>query len=189
MHLLDLPADCLIASDMDSASKTEKRSDFESGFERELNEVHPPPSDFQDVSCNPSMRLTYRDLVPMTRFFSTWLPISEGDQRHHTDFIQRCDIPLPDCKNFKRTEGDTSFKDYKCLAEGCRRHFTNKESTCSYIQAAHSLTGLLCPWVGLDFCCPHPDCFQNWELLKKHLGSIHVAGLVMFYGYEDPEAE
>ena len=84
MHPLELPANCLIASGMDSTSKAEAGSNFESGSERELNEDHLPPSDLQDVRNNPSMSVTYRDLVPMTRLFSSWLPISEGDQRHLT---------------------------------------------------------------------------------------------------------
>ena len=34
------------------------------------------PSDFQDMSQNPSLWVAYRDLVPVTR-----LPITEEDQR------------------------------------------------------------------------------------------------------------
>ena len=64
LHPLHLPADCLIAGDLDSASKAEVESNSKSGSERELNKACPPPSDFQDVSHNPSMRVAYRDLVP-----------------------------------------------------------------------------------------------------------------------------
>ena len=82
LHPLNLLADCLIAGDLDSVSEAEAGSDSDGNSERELNEVHPPSSDFLDVSHNHSMRVAYRDLVPMTRLFSTQLPISEGDQRH-----------------------------------------------------------------------------------------------------------
>ena len=85
---LGLPADCLIASDLDSASEAEVERDFQSSSERELNEVHPPSSYFQDMTHNPSMRVAYRDLVPMTRLFSTQLPICEGDWRCLTNFVQ-----------------------------------------------------------------------------------------------------
>ena len=50
--------------------------DSGSSSERELNDVCP-----QDMSHNALMRVVYRDLVPMTRLFSTWLPISEGNWR------------------------------------------------------------------------------------------------------------
>ena len=131
-----------------------------SGSEREFNGVHSPPSSFQDMSCNPSMRVAYRDLVPMTRLFSTQLPIFKGDQRCLTNFIQGWVIPLdlcPNHENFKRSEGGASSKDYNCLAEGCKRCFTNKESAQGNIHAVHSLKGLLCPWVRLDGCHPCPD--------------------------------
>ena len=138
------------------------------------------------------MKVPYRDLVPMTRLFSTYLPISEGDERHLTNFIQGWDIPLdlhPDHDNFKRTEGVTSANDCNCLVEGCGRHFTNKESDSSHICAVHSLMGLHCPSVRLDGCCLHPDYFQNWEAFGKHLSSIHGAGLETSYGSEVSEAE
>ena len=76
-----------------------------------------------------------------------------------------------------------------CLQEGCRSCFTNKESVCSSICAAHSHTVLFCPWVRLDGCCPCPDYFQNWEPFRKHLSSVHGAGLEMTYGCEESEAK
>ena len=93
LHPLNLPADCLVAYDPDSVSEAQAENDSESSSGRELNEVHPSPSDFQDVIHNSSMRIAYTDLVPMTRLFSTWLPISEGGQRHLANFIQGWDIP------------------------------------------------------------------------------------------------
>ena len=87
LHPLNLLADCLVACDLDSVSKADAGSDSGSSSGRELNEFHPPPSDFQDVSHDPSMRIAYRNLVPMTRLFSTWLLISKGDQRHLANFI------------------------------------------------------------------------------------------------------
>ena len=105
---LNLPANCLMARDLDQASEVEAGSNSRSSSEKELNEVHPPPSDFQDVNHNSSIRVAYRDLVPMTRLFSTWLPISEGNQMHLPDFIQGCDILLDLChdhENFKRQKG------------------------------------------------------------------------------------
>ena len=93
LHSLDLPAICLIADDMDSASEAKAVSNLESGFERELIKVCPHPCDFQDISCNSSMRVGYRDLVPMTRLLSTWLPISETDQRHLINSIQGWEHP------------------------------------------------------------------------------------------------
>ena len=44
---------------------------------RELNEVHPPPSDIQGMTCNASIGVSYRDLVPMSRLFATQVPMSE----------------------------------------------------------------------------------------------------------------
>ena len=114
LHPLALPANCFIASDLDSASEAEAGSDSKGSSGRELNEVHPPPSDFQDVRCIPPMRVAYRDLVPMTRLFSTQLPISEGDYMHLPNFIQGKDIPpglYPEHENCKRMEGGTSSKD------------------------------------------------------------------------------
>ena len=67
--------------------------------------------------------------------------------------------------------------------------FAKKESAHSHICAVHSFMGPLYPWVRLDGCCPHPDCFQNWEAFKKHLCSIVGTGLEMSYGCEDLEAE
>ena len=64
------------------------------------------------------MWVAIRDLVPMTRLFSTQFPISEGDQRCLANYIQRWDILLdlhPNHDNFKRREGGVSSKDYKCL--------------------------------------------------------------------------
>ena len=58
-----------------------------------------------------------------------------------------------------------------------------KRSTCSHICAVHSLTRLLCPRVGLD------GYFQNWEVFKKNLGSIHDACVEASYRCEDPEAK
>ena len=166
LHPLNLLANCFMACDLDSTSKTEAGSDSGCSSERELNDVCCPPSNSQDVSCNPSMRIAYRDLVPMTRLFSTRLLISEGDWRHLINFISGQDILLdlhPSHENFKRTEGCILSKDYNCLVEGCGRCFTNKESVYSHIWAVHSLMGLHCPWVRLDGCCPCPDYFQNWE--------------------------
>ena len=188
---LNLPADCLMACDPDSVPEAEAGSHSGSSCRREFNEVHPPPSDCQDVSHNPLMRIAYRDLVPMTRLFSTCLPISEGDHRYLTNFIQGWDITLdlhPDCENFKMAEGGTSSKDYSCLVEGCGRHFTSKKSACSHIHGVYSLTGLQCPWVGLDGCHPHLDYFQNWEAFEKHLSSIHGTGLETSCRQEDSEA-
>ena len=152
----------------------------------------PPPSNFQDVSHNPSMRVAYRDLVPMTRLFSIQLPISEGDQRHLANFLHGWDIPQDlhsDHDNFKSMEEGASSNDYNCLTEGCGRHFTNKESACSHIHTVHSLMGLQCPWVRLDGCHLWPDYFQNWEVFRKHLSSIHGTSLEMSYGQEDSEAK
>ena len=94
LYPLDLPANCPIVAEMDSASQAEVGNNSESGSQREFNKLHPPPSDFQDTSHNPSMRVPYRDLVPTISLFSTWLSISEGDQRHLTNFIQGWDISL-----------------------------------------------------------------------------------------------
>ena len=104
---LALPADCLTASDWDSASDTKMESDSSNGSGREPGKTYPPPSDFQDVSQKPSLRVVYSDLVPVTRFFPTQLFISEGDQRCLTEFIQGWDIPMGLCpkhKNFKKVE-------------------------------------------------------------------------------------
>ena len=75
---------------------------------REPTEVCPPPSDFQDISDNPSLRVKYRDLAPMTRLFTSHLPISEVDQKCLADFIQGWNIPWslhPKCKNCRHVEG------------------------------------------------------------------------------------
>ena len=120
----------------------------------------------------------------MTRLFSTQLSMYEGDWKCLANFIQEQDIPLdlqPNCKNFKRMEGDTSFKDFNCLADGRGRHFTSKESAHSHIHAAHSLSQA---WWLLPMCY-----FQNWEAFRKHLGSIHGAGLDMSYGHGASEAK
>ena len=180
LHPLSLPAYCLIAGDLVSVSEVEVGSDSENSFEREPNEVHPPPSNFQDVNHKSLMRVAYRDPVPMTRLFSSQLPISEGDQRHLTDLFQGQNIPLdpyPNHENFKRMEGGASSKDYNCLAEGCGIHFTSKEFAHSHIQAVHFLIGVCYPWVRLDGCCSHPDYFQNWEAFRKHLDSVDGAAL------------
>ena len=79
LHPLNLLANCLIACDLDSASEADAGRDSGSSSERKLNEVHPPPSDFQDMNHNPSMMVSYRDLVPMTTLFSTCLPIYKGN--------------------------------------------------------------------------------------------------------------
>ena len=71
LHPLDLPADCLAACEMDSASKAKVGSDSVSSSERELNDVYSLPSGFQGMSHYPSMRVPNRHLVPMTRLFST----------------------------------------------------------------------------------------------------------------------
>ena len=129
LHPLALPADFLTASDWDSASNTKLESNSSNHSRREHSKSLPPPSDFQDVSQNPSLGVAYRDLVPMIRLLPTWLPISEGDWRHHY-------------------QGCQSTKDYNCLVEGCGMWFTNKELANSHIWVAHSHMGLFCPWVG-----------------------------------------
>ena len=53
-----------MACDLDSASETVAGSNSRKTLEGELNEVCPLPSDFQDVSHNPLMRIAYRELVP-----------------------------------------------------------------------------------------------------------------------------
>ena len=112
----------------------------------------------------------------MTRLFSTQLLISEGNQRHLTDFIHWQDILLglqPNHENFKRMEGGASSKGYNCLAEGCRSHFTNKESAHSHIHAIHSFIGLQCSWVRFDGCHPHPVSRTG-----KHSRSTLAASMV-----------
>ena len=192
LHPLALPATCLAVRNSDSLYKAEVGSDSKSRPEREPNVVCPLPSNFQDMSHNPSLRVAYRHLVPMARLFSTWLLISDGDQRCLTNFIQGKDISIylhPDHDNFKRTEEGASSKNNNCLAEGCGSHFTNKESACSHIQAVHSHTGLFCPWIRLDCCHLHPDYFQNWKAFRKHLSSVHGACLEMSFRCEELEAE
>ena len=144
---LDLQADCLIASDLDLMSEAEVGRESDSSSERELNKVCPPPSNFQDTSHNPSMRVV-----------------------HLTDFIHGWDIPLdlcPDHENFKRTEGGASSKDCNCLAESCWRHFTNKEAAHSHICTVHSFMGLLAPGSGLMAAA--------YILTISEMGSIHEA--------------
>ena len=86
-------------------------------------------------------------------------------------------------------EGGTSSKDYKCLTEGCAMQLTNKESACSHIWASQSHIGFFCSWVGLEGCCPCPNPFQNWEAFRKHLGSVHSAGLDTSYACEHSEVK
>ena len=139
------------------------------------------------MSWSPSLHVSYKDLVPMTQLFKTWLPISRIDWRHLTIFFQGHDIPLglhPEHENFKPVEGEGSTKDYNCLAEGCSMQFTNKESVHSHIQVTFSHTRLFFPWHRLDGCLLWSDPFKNWEAFQKHLGSIHGAGLDTSYGWE-----
>ena len=164
---LDLTANCLTASDLDLVFEVEVGSDFGGSSERELNEVCPPPSNFKDVICNPSMRVSYRELVPLIRLFSTLFPISKGDWRHLTDFMQGWDIPLdlhPNCENFKRTEGDTSSKDYNCLVEAF------------YQQGIYPQSHLCSPF---PYRAPLPLGQAWWlpptSLLFSELGSIQEA--------------
>ena len=192
LHPLAFPAECFSVSDEDLTSGTESESDSSKSSRNELGKVCTPPSDFQDVSRNPSLCVTYKDLVPMTRLFSTWLPISRVDWWHHTDFIQGQDIPLglhPEHENFELAEGGASAKDYNCLAEGCSMQFTIKESACSHIWASHSHMGLFYPWTRLDDCNPWADPFQNWEAFHKPLGSFLGVGLNTSYGWAHSDLE
>ena len=50
LHPLDLPANCLVVSDTDSASIAEAGSDSKNGSERECNDICPPP--FQHSGCD-----------------------------------------------------------------------------------------------------------------------------------------
>ena len=127
---LTLPAKCLLASNLDSASDTEMESGSYHGSSMVPGEVCPPPSHYQDVSQNPSLRVRYWDLIPMTKLFTSWLPITEVEQRSLANFIQEWDIPLELChqhENFKPVEGGTSAKDYNCLTVGCGRWSTVRQ--------------------------------------------------------------
>ena len=142
----------------------------------------PPPSDFQDMSQNPSLRV-----VPMTRSFPTQLPISEGDQSCLTRFIQGQDICLtlcPEHKNFKQVEGATSAKDCNGLTEGCGMWFTNKKLAGSHIWVAHSHMGLSASGLGYMAAAHVPIPFRTGKHSKKHLGNVHGAGLDTSYGCE-----
>ena len=79
LHPLALPAKCLSASDEDLTSGTEAESSSSKSSGSEPDEISFPPSDFQDMSQNPMLHVTYKDLVPMTRLFQLWLPISRVD--------------------------------------------------------------------------------------------------------------
>ena len=118
LHSLALPADCLSDSDQDSLSNTETGSGSPNNSNRELSEVHPPSSDFQGVSQNPSLRVMYRNMVPVTKLFTSCLHITEVDRKHLANFIQEQDIPwslCPEHKKFRPAEESASTKDYNCL--------------------------------------------------------------------------
>ena len=126
------------------------------------------------------MRVAYRDLVPISRLFSTWLPISERNQRHLANFIQKQDIPLdlcPDHENFKRTEGDTSSEDYNCLAESCRRHFTKKNlPAVTSMQSILLLESIVCGsgWMAAAHILP---ISRTW----KHSGGSLAASMALVW--------
>ena len=79
LHSLALPVNHLLASDWDSACDTKTESNSFNGSGRETGEIcsHPQMSS----GCEPdlSLRVAYRGLVPMTKLFTSQLPIAEVD--------------------------------------------------------------------------------------------------------------
>ena len=49
----------------------------------------PPSLGFPRCESNPTLQIPYKDLVPMTRSFQTWLPISRAGWRHLGQFYLR----------------------------------------------------------------------------------------------------
>ena len=161
LHSLNLPADCLLAFDLDSATEAEAGSGSGMSSEKELIEVCPPPSDFQDVSHTPLMRIAYRDLIPKIRLFSSWLPISKGDQRHLVDLFKGGTSPWTCAQTMRISKGWN----------------TNKESACNYIHAVDSFTGLHCPGLGLMVVATS----LTPSRIGKHSGSSSVVSMVVVW--------
>ena len=74
-------------------------------------------------------------------------------------------------------EGGTSSENYNCLAEGCGRCFTSKESACSHICAVHSLMGLHCPGSGFMAASHVLTIFRT----GKHSGSTWAVSMVLVW--------
>ena len=69
VHPLALPADCFPARDEDSTLGSEVESGSSESSRSGPGEVCPSPTDFKDMSQSPSLCVTYKALVPMTRLF------------------------------------------------------------------------------------------------------------------------
>ena len=149
---------------MDSASEAEAGSNSE----RELNEVPPPSSHFQDVSHNPSMMVAYRD------------------------FIQGWDILLdmcPVCENFKRMEGVACSKTIIAWQRAAAGILPARNlPTVTFVQSI-PLQGSFVPGFGLMAASHVLTIFRMGKCSRSTLAVSMVLVWKCPYRCEDPEAQ
>ena len=140
------------------------------------------------MSHNCTMRVAYRDLVPIARLFSTQLPISEGHWRHLANFIQGSNISFDlhsDHENFKGWKEAPPPRTIIAWQRAVGSIVPTRNLPTVMFKQFILLWGSFAPRLGLMAATYVLTIFRT----RKHLGSVHGACLETSYGHEDSEAE